>query len=334
MLDALLAKTFTCVPVRMLLMCADQSPGAPAGNLSSPSVPRWLEVSEAAALSFDWNSEFQRLFDRPLPTASAAAAADRDMRALRDAFLRFAESVARALVLERGVAPDRRTGPGVGGGDACVHVVGRVLFQFAGDGAAGSVFGGDAALAEKAALNEVRAASALIGCRVPRLHSTLSAVIRLYGTRGLACALCACMPPEYACVPPEYACMPPDMHMRVCTRVHLCLHAFAHLQLWIDRMRASPAPATCACTGHCVVATAAAPLSRDSLAYGSDDGAAHVHDSSPQLRLLAAQVGAFLCMYMCSTLLLAARCMFGSPQYGCVSSCMMIGSPQNVFHTG
>jgi len=178
-------------------------------------------------LQTDWNERFQALFESPYLTPFDQQESMRLLLELQARFNRFALAVATVLVQQLSVDRSKWVilpvaGLGVMGGEK--FVVGKVFFKFARDDK--GLFGHNDGLAQKAALNEIRAATALIQCRVQHLHTTLTSAIRLHG--------------------------------------------------------------------HCVIATALAPINNSTLVLGSDNAGRVLHDSSSVMAEMASRLAAKL----------------------------------------
>jgi hypothetical protein len=74
---------------------------------------------------------------------------------------------------------------GILGGEK--FIIGKVFFKYARDHQ--GLFDGNDALAQKAAMNEIRAASSLIDSQLPNLHTILTVAIRVFGHCMIAAAL-------------------------------------------------------------------------------------------------------------------------------------------------
>lgn len=211
--------------------------------LQLPLQNRVEDMEELFGMTVDWNDQFQRLLEHPTLNLDQKRAMHENIMQLQQRFLNYAEAVAQQLVIDRVSTQQSQkvkpiAGLGILGGEK--FIVGGIFFKFARDDKL--LFDGNDALAQKAALNEIKSASALIACNIPRLHTTLSAVFRI--------------------------------------------------------------------KGHCIVATALAPVGRRTLVYGSDDAGDTVRKTvccHVACALMVYQLRLLVCVIPTSSALLSFR---------------------------
>lgn len=148
------------------------------------------DLFEKSNLDRNWNEEFQMLLERTPHSPQDQRDNERQMKDLNADFVSFGMEVVHRIVEERTLPEEQRYikpigGMGVLGGEK--FIVGNMFVKYARDHR--GIFNGDDSLAQKCAMNEIRAVSSLIGARVRNLHTILTGAIHAFGHTVIITAL-------------------------------------------------------------------------------------------------------------------------------------------------
>ena len=177
-----------CAPVSMHVKCGLTI--AFASSCTSPLQTVSSQPFSDPFAHFNWNNEFQSLYDQPMFTPHQIEVANQQKQRLVNAFLRWSSDVAGRLVRQLSQPRDEwEIQPlpqqiGAAGGEK--FIVGQLFCKFARDDK--GIYGSDE-LAIKMAKSEIRNVNAVLQLGVHSLHSSLMACHRINGHAVIVSAL-------------------------------------------------------------------------------------------------------------------------------------------------